>query len=70
MVDYQEVQKNGLLSALPEAELQRWLPQLEQTDLPLGRVLYSAWRVASLPLEGTARSGLAITLSGRVVTTS
>ena len=32
--------QNQLLAALPEAELQRWLPQLESVDLPLGRVLY------------------------------
>jgi CRP-like cAMP-binding protein len=31
---------NQLLAALPPAELQRWLPRLEPTDLPLGQVLY------------------------------
>jgi CRP-like cAMP-binding protein len=31
---------NRLLSALPEAERARWLPQLEVVELPLGRVLY------------------------------
>lgn len=42
MVDFDEVRKNDLLSALPAPELQRWLPQLETVDLPLGHVLYEA----------------------------
>ncbi len=29
-----------LLAALPDAELQRWLPDLEAVDMPLGMVLY------------------------------
>jgi CRP-like cAMP-binding protein len=33
---------NYLLSALPEAEWQRWLPELEPTDMPLGQVLYES----------------------------
>jgi CRP-like cAMP-binding protein len=33
---------NRLLAALPEAELQRWLPNLEYVDMPLGEVLYEA----------------------------
>ena len=33
---------NHLLSALPEAEWQRWQPQLEEIDLPLGEVLYES----------------------------
>ncbi|MGJ7505836.1 Crp/Fnr family transcriptional regulator [Variovorax sp. GT1P44] len=40
MVDFADVLKNGLLAALPEAELQRWLPQFEEVELPLGHVLY------------------------------
>jgi CRP-like cAMP-binding protein len=32
--------KNHLLAALPDAERQRWLPQLEAVELPLGHVLY------------------------------
>ncbi|MFM9928321.1 Crp/Fnr family transcriptional regulator [Variovorax sp. H27-G14] len=32
--------KNHLLASLPDAEWQRWLPQLEEADLPLGKVLY------------------------------
>jgi CRP-like cAMP-binding protein len=31
---------NKLLAALPEADWQRWLPNLEPVDLPLGEVLY------------------------------
>ena len=32
--------KNQLLAALPDAEWQRWLPQLEFVEMPLGQVLY------------------------------
>ena len=32
--------KNHLLAALPPSEWQRWLPQLEAVDMPLGQVLY------------------------------
>jgi CRP-like cAMP-binding protein len=34
--------KNQLLAALPEAEWQRWAPQLEWVDMPLGQVLYES----------------------------
>ncbi|MCD2342740.1 Crp/Fnr family transcriptional regulator [Ideonella azotifigens] len=34
--------ENHLLAALPEAEWQRWRPQLEAVELPLGLVLYEA----------------------------
>jgi CRP-like cAMP-binding protein len=34
--------KNLLLAALPNAELQRWLPQLEAVAMPLGQVLYES----------------------------
>jgi len=34
--------QNHLLSCLPDAEWQRWLPQLELVDLPLGKVLYES----------------------------
>lgn len=37
-----EPRQNRLLAALPEAELQRWLPHLEYVDMPLGEVLYEA----------------------------
>ena len=33
---------NHLLAVLPQAEYTRWLPQLEQVDMPLGRVLYES----------------------------
>ena len=33
---------NQLLAALPEPEWQRWLPQLESVDMPLGQVLYES----------------------------
>ncbi|MBC7701165.1 Crp/Fnr family transcriptional regulator [Aquabacterium sp.] len=32
--------QNRLLAALPQAEWVRWLPLLEQVDMPLGKVLY------------------------------
>ena len=35
-------QINHLLAALPDAEWQRWKPQLELIDLPLGQVLYES----------------------------
>ena len=38
---------NQLLDALPQADLQRWLPQLEPVDLPLGHVLYESGRTLS-----------------------
>ncbi len=34
--------ENQLLAALPAEEWQRWLPQLEWVDLPLGKVLYES----------------------------
>lgn len=34
--------QNQLLAALPELEFQRWLPQLESVELPLGQVLYES----------------------------
>jgi CRP-like cAMP-binding protein len=36
-----------LLAALPQAELLRWLPQLEWVPLPLGRVLHESGRAMS-----------------------
>jgi CRP-like cAMP-binding protein len=33
---------NQLLAALPDADWQRWLPQLEWVDLPLGQVVYES----------------------------
>ncbi len=37
-----EPRKNQLLAALPAAEWERWLPQLEWVELPLGQVLYES----------------------------
>lgn len=34
--------KNRLLAALPDAVFARWLPQLEEVDLPLGQVLHES----------------------------
>ncbi|CAN5604147.1 Crp/Fnr family transcriptional regulator [soil metagenome] len=34
--------RNHLLASLPDAEWQRWLPQLEHVHLPLGEVLYES----------------------------
>ena len=34
--------KNHLLAALPSAEWERWQPQLEWVDMPLGEVLYES----------------------------
>ncbi len=34
--------QNDLLAALPEAEWQRWQPQLELIEMPLGKVLYES----------------------------
>jgi CRP-like cAMP-binding protein len=37
-----EIKLNNLLSALPDADLKRWLPHLELVELPLGSVLYES----------------------------
>ncbi|MBT2326715.1 Crp/Fnr family transcriptional regulator [Variovorax paradoxus] len=42
MVAVLDAGANRLLAALPDTELQRWLPQLEHVDLPLGHVLYES----------------------------
>ena len=34
--------QNQLLAALPNGEMQRWLPHLESVDMPLGSVVYEA----------------------------
>ena len=34
--------KNQLLAALPDEEWQRWLPQLEFVEMPLGQVVYES----------------------------
>jgi len=42
MIAISDIRKNSLLAALPEAELQRWISQLELVDMPLGQVLYES----------------------------
>lgn len=37
-----DAQKNQLLASLPDDEWQRWLPQLELIQMPLGQVLYES----------------------------
>lgn len=37
-----EAKSNQLLGALPDADLKRWLPDLELIELPLGKVLYES----------------------------
>jgi CRP-like cAMP-binding protein len=38
---------NHLLAALPDAEWQRWLPEFETVDMPLGQVLYEPGKTLS-----------------------
>jgi len=40
----QNPRHNQLLAALPEAEWERWLPDLELVEMPLGEVLYESGR--------------------------
>ena len=42
MTNTAESRKNHLLAALPAAEWERWLPQLEPVEMPLGQVLYES----------------------------
>ncbi len=42
MIDICIARQSQLLAAVPEAELERWLPFLEAVDLPLGKVLYES----------------------------
>jgi CRP-like cAMP-binding protein len=37
-----DLTKNLLLSVLPDPEWERWMPQLERVDMPLGQVLYES----------------------------
>jgi len=39
--------KNRLLAALANAERERWFPELEPVDMPLGQVLYESGRTLS-----------------------
>ena len=40
-----EIKLNRLLAALPDAEMKRWLPELELIDLSLGHVLYESGKI-------------------------
>ena len=42
MTNTPESRNNHLLAALPAAEWERWLPQLEWVEMPLGQVLYES----------------------------
>jgi CRP-like cAMP-binding protein len=42
-----ELTQNYLLAALPEAEIRRWLPELELIEMPLGEVVYEPGDVLS-----------------------
>jgi CRP-like cAMP-binding protein len=42
MTNTPESRNNHLLAALPTAEWERWLPQLERVEMPLGQVLYES----------------------------
>ena len=42
MVPQPTPRQNHLLAALPQAEWQRWLPQLEHVSMPLGLVIYES----------------------------
>ncbi|SCC94585.1 Transcriptional regulator, Crp/Fnr family [Thiomonas sp. X19] len=42
MADAGDPRMNQLLAALPDAVFQRWLPQLERVEMPLGQALYES----------------------------
>jgi CRP-like cAMP-binding protein len=47
MAVHTDPRENHLISALPAADLERWLPNLEWADLPLGHVMYESGRLLS-----------------------
>ena len=47
MVISTDPKQNQLLAALPDAEWQRWLPQLEAVQMPLGMVIYESGKTLS-----------------------
>jgi len=47
MTAISDPRSNALLAALPDAEWQRWHPQLESVAMPLGQVLYESGRPQS-----------------------
>jgi CRP-like cAMP-binding protein len=42
-----DLKDNQLLAALPEAEMQRWLPNLKSVEMPLGSVVYESGGILS-----------------------
>ena len=46
-IDLQASKKNHLLAALPDADLAKWLQQIEAVQLPLGQVLYESGSMLS-----------------------
>ena len=44
---FPDPKKNHLLANIPPAALERWRPQLERVDMPLGQVLYEAGNTLS-----------------------
>ena len=42
MIDAREARQNQLIAAVPDSELERWLPYLEPVNLPLGQVLFES----------------------------
>src|SRR5947207_15700398 len=42
MASTADPRQNRLLAALPDDEWARWLPHMEEVDLPLGKVLYES----------------------------
>jgi CRP-like cAMP-binding protein len=47
MDKHTDAQKNRLLAVLPEEVIERWLPDLEPMNMPLGEVLYEPGRILS-----------------------
>lgn len=47
MISMKDPKQNQLLAALPSAEWERWRPQLEFVELPLGWVLYESGKTLS-----------------------
>ncbi len=47
MAETTDPRQNQLIAALPAADWQRWQPQLEWADMPLGQVMYESGRVLS-----------------------
>lgn len=55
MATSEDPRENRILGALPQAEWERWRPQLEAVDMPLGKVLYeSGMKLAHLYFPTTS----------------